>query len=59
MQPDDTAASRESAIEPIDVFELDRMVDAGEDITEYMDTSTICHPGWGEEIHRVNVDCPD
>lgn len=44
----------------IDAEELDALVDAGEDITEYMDMPTICHPNWGEEvIRRVNVDYPN
>lgn len=44
----------------IDAEELDALVDAEEDITEYMDMSTICHPNWGEEvIRRVNVDYPN
>ena len=36
--------------------ELDKKIDAGEDITEFLDLSEATRPG--QEQKRVNVDCP-
>jgi hypothetical protein len=36
--------------------EFDRMFDDGEDMTPYLDLSTLRHPGL--EIRRINVDLP-
>jgi hypothetical protein len=41
---------------PISVEEFDRMFDDGEDITPYLDLSSIRYPGL--EMRRVNVDFP-
>lgn len=40
----------------ISAVELDRMVDAGEDMADYFDWSSARRPG--REIKRVNVDFP-
>jgi len=42
--------------EPISAEELDRRFDDGEDMSPYLDMSTIRRPG--REVRRVNVDFP-
>lgn len=39
--------------------ELDQLVDDGQDITDYIDMTTIIHPAQGEGVRRINVDYPE
>lgn len=48
--------TKQSDIKMISAEEFDRRFDAGEELTEYMDWSTMRRPGL--EIKRVNVDLP-
>ena len=47
---------KQSDIEAISAEEFDRRFDAGEELAEYIDWSTMRRPGL--EIKRVNVDLP-
>ena len=47
---------KQSDIKAISSEEFDRRFDAGEELTEYIDWSTMRRPGL--EIKRVNVDLP-
>jgi hypothetical protein len=48
---------KDSTMTALTAEELDAKFDAGEDITEHLDLSTVTRPGL--EIKRINVDLPN
>lgn len=48
---------KSNATKTITAEEFDRRFDDGEDISEFVDWSTLRRPGW--ELKRVNVDFPN
>lgn len=43
---------------PITADELDRLVDDGEDVTDYIVAESIRRPGWEDEPRKVNGTMP-
>ena len=48
---------KDSTTKALSAEELDAKFDAGEDITEHLDLSTVTRPGL--EVKRVNLDLPN